>query len=105
MDQAGIETGLLGGALDGAMVFAGPFDGGDRVVQLMLDNRLTDLLEGGLKTSAGMFDGLRGHQDGAIEVGEHELGACLGAIEAENAKVLGTDRLDALRQLPRWLLN
>ena len=31
----------------------------------------------------------------AVEVGEEELGACLGAVEADDAEVFGSDLLDA----------
>ena len=35
------------------------------------------------------------NQDPAVEVGEQELGTCLGAVEADDAEVLRTDLLHA----------
>ncbi len=33
-------------------------------------------------------------RDPAIEVGDHDFGACLGAIDANESEVLGSDGLD-----------
>src|SRR5262249_14022085 len=43
-------------------------------------------------------------QDSAVEVGEHHPGAGLGAIDAHQAEVLRTDRLDArVNDTPRLM--
>ena len=42
-----------------------------------------------------MGDGGGRDEDAAVEVGEQQLGACLGAVEADDAEVFGSDLLDA----------
>ena len=42
-----------------------------------------------------MVDGGGRDEDVAVEVGEHQLGARLGTVDADDAEVLGTDVLDA----------
>ena len=44
-------------------------------------------------------------EDSAVEVGEHRLGASLGAIDANEAEMLGTDRLDAWVHHAARLMN
>jgi hypothetical protein len=43
-------------------------------------------------------DGRRRDADAAVEVGEEELGARLGAVDADDAEVFGPDLLDAWMQ-------
>lgn len=56
---------------------------------------LEDLGYGGVEVGAVMVDGSRRQEDAAVEVGEEKLGACFGAVEADDAEVLGADKLDA----------
>ena len=51
--------------------------------------------DGGVEVGAVVGDGGGRDEDVAIEVGEQELGACLGAVEADDAEVFGPDLLDA----------
>ena len=49
-------------------------------------------------------DGGRG-EDGAREVGEHPLGAVLGAIDGDDAEVLGSNAFDACVEDAAGLVN
>jgi hypothetical protein len=44
-------------------------------------------------------------EDAAVEVGEEELGACLGTVEADDAEVFGTDQLHGRVQHTAELAN
>jgi hypothetical protein len=77
------------------VIAAGAFDGDEAVVELVGGKRLPDLGDGGVEVGTLVSDGGRGEEHPAIEVGEEELGAGLGAVEADDAEVLGTDLLDA----------
>src|SRR5581483_5412562 len=61
----------------------------------MLREGVTDLSDGGVQGGSRMRDHGGGKEHATIEVGEEQLGACLGTVEAENAKVFRTDLLDA----------
>ena len=56
---------------------------------------LADLGDGGVEVGAVVGDRGGRDEDAAVEVGEQELGACLGAVDADDAEVFGTDLLDA----------
>src|SRR5438477_69254 len=51
--------------------------------------------DGGVEVGSGVGDGSGRDEDAAVEVGEEELGAGLGAVEADDAEVFGSDLLDA----------
>lgn len=61
----------------------------------MLGEGLADLGDGGVQSGAVVLDRGGRDQDAAVEVGQQEFGAGLGAVEADDAEVLGTDLLDA----------
>jgi hypothetical protein len=95
MEDARLETGGGEGALDEAMIAAGAFDGDEAVEEVVLCEGLTHLADGGVKSGPRVFDGGGRDQNAAIKIGEQHLGANLGAVEAENAKGIGSDLLDA----------
>ena len=49
----------------------------------------------GLEARPGVLDDGGGYEDAAVEVGEHPLGAGLGAVDGDDAEVLRPDGLDA----------
>ena len=47
-----------------------------------------------LEAGLVVVDGGRFHEDPTVEVSEHYLGTCLGAIDAEQGEMFWTDRLE-----------
>ena len=95
MEDACLEAGGGEGALHEAVIASGAFDGDEAVVELVRGEGLADLGDGGVESGAVVGDGGGRDEDAAVEVGEEELGACLGTVEADDAEVFGTDLLDA----------
>ena len=95
MKDARLEAGGGEGALDEAVIAAGAFDGDEAVKDLMVGEGLSDLGDGGVEVGSIVSDGGGRDEDAAIEVGEKQLGARLGAVEAKDAEVFGSDKLDA----------
>jgi hypothetical protein len=95
VDDAGVEAGGGEGALDWAVIAAGLLDGDDQVAEAVLGGSPPELGEGGVGPRAGVLDGGEGDEDAAVEVGERPGGAGLGAVDGDDAEVLGSDGLDA----------
>jgi len=76
------------------VVAAGALDGDDVVLDAVLVQGRAEEPHGGLKTGLIVRDGGRFDEDPAVEIGEHHFGPGLGAIDAEDAEVLGSDGLD-----------
>jgi hypothetical protein len=51
--------------------------------------------DGGVQLGSVVGNGSGRDEDAAIEIGEEELGACFGAVEADDAEVFGANQLDA----------
>ncbi len=94
MDDAGLEAGGDGGALDRRVVVAGALDGDDRIAEVMLGRGAADPGGEVAEPLAGMLDGSGLNYDISIEIGEHPFGTGLGAIDGDDAEVLGPDLLD-----------
>jgi hypothetical protein len=77
------------------VVDARPLDGDDDVGQGVLVDRPADRGDHGIEALAVVLDDGGRDEDAAVEVGEHPLGAGLGAIDSDDAEVLGPDRPDA----------
>src|ERR1700686_4294006 len=60
----------------------------------MLSHVLTELRGGRCQGNAVVLHGCEGEQDVAIEVAQHPLRAGLGTIDANDAKMLGSNLLD-----------
>jgi hypothetical protein len=95
MKDSRLETGGGEGALHEAVIAAGAFDGDEAVAELVVGEGLADVGDGGVEVVAIVSDDGGRDEDAAIEVGKKQLGARLGAVEAEDAKVFGSDVLDA----------
>jgi len=95
MEDACLEAGGGEGALDEAVIAAGAFDGDESIVALEFGEGLAHLSDGGFESRPLVLDGGRRDEDAAIEVGEEELGADLGTVEADDAEVFRSDLLDA----------
>ena len=94
VDDADLGAGLGEGALDRSVVAAGALDGDDVVLDAVPVQGLAEEPHGGPKTGLIMLDDGGWDEDSAVEVGEHDFGPSLGAIDAEDAEVLGSDGLD-----------
>lgn len=105
MNDAGFEAGGSEGALNRAMVTAGAFDRDQQIFQLMVADSLAELVERGFERRPVVGEESRPHQDVAIEIGEHPFGASLGAIDRDDAKVLGTNFLNARMKSTAGLLH
>ena len=86
VDDAGLEAGGGEGALDEAVIAAGAFDGDEAVVELVLGEGVPDLGDGGVEVGAVVGDGGGRDEDVAVEVGEQELGAGLGAVDSRRCR-------------------
>src|SRR6516162_7506098 len=105
MNDAGIQTGGGEGALDGAMIAPGAFDRDQQIVQLVIANGLTELIDRGLERRSIVSKKGRTHDDVAVEIGKHPFGARLGAINRDDAKMFGTNLLDARMKRAAGLLH
>jgi hypothetical protein len=94
VDDAGLEPGGDGGALDRGVVVAGALDGDDEVAEVVIGHGPADAGGEVGEPAAGVLDGGRFDEDVPIEIGEHPFGAGLGAIDGDDAEVLGADVLD-----------
>ena len=104
MDDADLEARPAEAALDRPVIAAGALDDHDHVLDAVPGHGVTDGRHGGVEAGPVVLDGGRLEQDTAVEVGEHHPGAGLGAIDAHQAEVLGTDRLDArVNDTPRLM--
>jgi hypothetical protein len=102
MEDPGLEAGGREGALHQAMIAAGALDGDEAIAELVPLEGLADLDDGSVEGGSGVLDLGGREEDTAVEIGQQELGANLGTVEAEDAEVLGADLLDArMEDAPR----
>ena len=95
VDDADLEARLAEGALDRSVVASGALDDDDQVLDVVPGHGVADGRHGGLEARPVVLDGGRLDEDSAVEVGEHDFGAGLGAIDADEGEVLRPDSLDA----------
>jgi hypothetical protein len=95
MDGPDLEARLDKIRFDVFMLCPGLLDGDDHVLDLMLLAEPVDLVDHPAERGLLMLDDRGRGEDGAIEVGEHPLGAVLGAIDGDDAEMLGADPFDA----------
>ena len=105
VQNARLEASTGEAALDDAVIAAGTLDGDETVAELVRGKGVSNLSDGGVQVRSVMGDVGRRDKDASIEVGEEELGAHLGTVEADDAEVLGTDLLDARVQHAGRLAN
>src|SRR5262249_55255794 len=105
VDDARVEAGCAEGALDGAVVLAGAFDGDGQVAEVVPAHGLADAGDGGLQGALAVLQGGGGDEDFAVEVGQEVTRAVLGAVKADQAETLGANGLDTRGQLPGRLLE
>jgi hypothetical protein len=99
MNDADVERSVtkdcaLESAFDGQVIVAGAFHGHHNIFELMLVGDLAYLNDGQFEPSAVMLNTGGLDEQLAIEVADQPHGACFGAIETNNAEVLGADLLD-----------
>src|SRR5260370_587536 len=78
-----------------AVITAGAFDSDQAIAKLVLREGVPDLSDAGIEVGSRVSDHRGRNDESAVEVGEEKLGACLGAVEADDAEVFGSDLLDA----------
>ena len=83
----------------------GAFDRDDQVADVVVRTGLLQLSEGRLQLDAVVGNLGRRDKDVAVEIGEHPFEPRLGTIDADDAKVLRTDSLDAGVNDPPGLVN
>src|SRR5580704_8656303 len=103
VQDARLEAGGGEGALDKAVIAASAFDGDEAVVELVGGKGMPDLGDRSSEVGTIVVDLGGWEEDAAVEVGEQELGASLGAVEADDAEVFGPDQLDARMEHPPGL--
>src|SRR5262245_43565303 len=91
--EAGGGEGEAGEA-GGEVIASGPLDGDNEVGQAVFGGGPPDRGDGGVEVGPGVRGDGRKDEDFAIEVGEHPFAAGLGAVDADDAEVLGPGALD-----------
>ena len=71
------------------MVVAGAFDGDEDVAEAVFLDGLADEMDHVVQSGPSMFDLGRRDQDVRVEIRQHPLGACFGAVDGDHAKRLG----------------
>jgi len=103
--DADLEPSLEEGTLDRAVIASRPLDDNDQVLDAVPCTAIAHCLDRGLEAGSVVF-GCHGlEEDSAVEVGEHHLGAGLGAIDANEGEMFGADRLNARVHHSAWLMN
>src|SRR5262245_57817849 len=105
VQDACLETGSGAGALDAAVVAAGACDGDETIAEVVGGKGPADLCDRVVEGGAVVGDDGGREEDAAVEVGEEELGASLGAVEADDAEVFRADLLDAWVEDAAWLAD
>lgn len=77
------------------MIASGALDDHDHVLDVVTGHGGANSHEGGVEAGSVMLDRSRLDQDSAVEVGDQDLGAGLGAVDAHEGEVFGPDRDDA----------
>ena len=95
VDDADLEPCLPEGAPDRAVIASGTLDDHDRILDVVAVHCGAHGQDGGIEGRSVVLDGGRLDQDSAVEVGEQDLGAGLGAVDAHEGEVFGTDGEDA----------
>jgi hypothetical protein len=103
MENTGLEAGAGEGTLDEAVIATSAFDGDEAVVELVLGKGLANLSDGVGEGEPVVLDVGRWDEHPAVEIGEEKLGTHLGAVEAEDAEMIGADSLHARVELPARL--
>jgi hypothetical protein len=105
VQQACFKLGVRERALDDLVIAAGAFDGDETVSNVMLRERGTDVSDSGFQFGTVVLERRGRDENIAIEVGDHELRACFGAVETDDSKVLGADLLNAGMEGAARLVN
>jgi hypothetical protein len=95
VENAGLEAGGGEGALHHLVIVAGPFAGDEAIAEVMSGKGLAELGDGGVEVGSGRGNDGGRDKGAALAIGEEELGADLGTVEADAAEVVGADALHA----------
>jgi hypothetical protein len=91
--DADLDAGRGEGSLDRTVVASGSLDDSDHVLDAVPFGGVTHLLQRRLEAGLVVLHYRRLHEHSAVEVGQHDLGANLCAIDTEYREMLGTDCL------------
>jgi hypothetical protein len=105
MNDAHLESAGGKGPGGRMMISARAFDGDDEIAQTTLLDRLAQGGDGGIEAGTVVFDDRRLDDHVAIEIRKHPFGSGLGAVDGDDAEVLGSDLLNAGMNDPAWLLQ
>ena len=103
--DANLECRVGEGTLDRAVVASRPLDDDDQVFDAMSCHGIAHSLYRRCEARLVVLDGDRFHEDSAVEVRQHHLGASLGTVDADEGEMFGTDRLDARMNDTTWFVN
>jgi hypothetical protein len=95
LDDADRKSGFGEGVLHHALARISGFDDDDQVYKGVASRSVANALLECVEAEAVMRGCGRLDENTAAEVGKHDLGASLGAIDAERAEVHGADGLDS----------
>jgi hypothetical protein len=93
--DADLESRVGEGTLDRAVVASRPLDDDDQIFDSVPCHGVAHLLYRRREAGLIVLDDDWLHEDSAVEVSEHHLGASLGAVDADEGEMFRTDRLDA----------
>ena len=99
MDQSRFPTGVPEGILHGPMIDACLFDGDENIPELMLLHGLPNARDRSLKVGLNVRKHGGRYEYIAKEVAKDEFGAQFGAVNADDAEMLGPNRLNTLMDL------
>jgi hypothetical protein len=90
------------GTLDRSVVASGALDNDDHVLDVAPVHGIANGPLSALEIGLVVLDGGGFEHDAAVEIGEHDLGAGLGTIDAQGGEMFGPHRLDTgMNHAPR----
>lgn len=95
MNKSGIESSTAEGSRGNLMVGGGHFDTDNQVQNGMGLDGLLELKCGRLKITVPVLNRGGRNEDATIKITQHPLEAILGAVDADDSKVLGSDLLNS----------
>src|SRR5208282_6388904 len=103
--DANLKSRVDEGALDRAVVASRPLDDDDQIFDTVPCHGVAHLLCRRREAGLVVLDDDWFHEDSAVEVSEHHLGASLGAVDADEGEMFGSDRLHARMNHATWFVN
>ncbi len=103
VNDAGLKASTSESSQYWQVIATGALDDDDQIFQAIASDGLAENSDGFVESGPIVFDD-RGRDEGAaVEVGHHPLRAGLGAVNGDDAEVLGTDFLNPWRKDAGWI--